>query len=95
MHGQRPGGDATGFCRPHLPNVNVQSVDTAATSTNDADEIGPGKHEYSQNTHSVAELHWRRCEHQLVTCQILPAAAHALTKASASVSDVCNLECMW
>lgn len=57
MHGQRRSGDATGFCRPHLPDVNVQSVDTATTSTNDADEIGPGKHEYSQNTHSVAEPH--------------------------------------
>ena len=47
-------GDApSGFCRPHLSDVNVQSVDAAAASTHDADEISPGEHEYPENPYSA------------------------------------------
>lgn len=45
---------SSGFCWPHLLNVHVQSMDFAATSTDDADQISAGKHEYSQDPHSVA-----------------------------------------
>lgn len=45
---------SSGFCWPHLLNVHVQSMDFAAASTDDADQISAGKHEYSQDSHSVA-----------------------------------------
>ena len=45
---------SSGFCWPHFLNVNVQSMDFAAASTDDADQISAGKHEYSQDSHSVA-----------------------------------------
>ena len=48
-----------GFCWPHLLNVHVQSMDFAATSTDDADQISAGKHEYSQDPHSVALIDFR------------------------------------
>ena len=50
---------SSGFCWPHLLNVHVQSMDFAATSTDDADQISAGKHEYSQDPHSVALIDFR------------------------------------